>query len=515
MAPKPVPTLTVISHPDPARIGDRAQLRGLARGRAVAISRATPRFSAPGRTYGKPLADPFVSREPIHLKPGKGDAIVLDQGAGKISVSVWGKTKSGDWQFGPSHLQRGQAIVIAQRIVLMLHFSQLEGDVASNLHGLIGHSDSIRALREEIEKVADLKMPVLLRGASGTGKELVARAIHQAARPSRPFVSVNLAALPPTLAAGELFGSVKGSFTGSNRDQRGYFRSAEKGTLFLDEIGETPTEVQVLLLRALETREINPVGSPQTIPFNARLIAATDANLDQMIAQNSFKQPLFHRLAGYELHLPRLSDRLEDFGRLFIHFAKQEMEDLNALHVLQPRNAHQDPWIPPDLMIRLMAFSWPGNVRQLINAVRQLVIGCRGRTCLSAVPNLLKMLKEKNAKLPDHPESETPSRPGRRKPASVKKSELLKALSKHNWNIKAASAELNISRASLYLLIEKTPGFRKAADLTPEEILSGLREHRGDLDCLALEFKVSRRALLRRIAQLGLPLKTLLGKQRD
>jgi len=509
----PVPTLTVLAHPDPRRMGDVALLTGMTRGASAAISRMEPPFIAPGRAVGAPLADPFLSRDPFYLRPNKNGGARLSRGAGKASVALWEGEIVGETDISPEEIDRGAVIVLAERVVLLLHWSHADDKDRTSDHGLVGHSDSIRFLRREIERVADLATPVLLRGASGTGKELAARAIHQAGRPDKPFVSVNMGAVPPTLAASELFGAVKGSFTGASHNQTGYFRAARGGTLFLDEIGETDPEVQVLLLRALETGEISPVGAQSAIKVDTRLIAATDADLESKMAEDSFKTPLFHRLAGYEIGLPALTDRLEDFGRLFLHFARQELADLGELDRLKPRGVHEDPWLPTSLMVRLLRFGWPGNVRQLRNAVRQLLIGCRGETTLRLPPKVAHMLAQgpDRAALPDPvdaPEAATNAREEtrtRRKPSTIGRDELTAALKARRWDIKAAAADLGISRAALYLLIENTPGLQKASDLDVETIRTGLARHGGDIAALADELGVSPRALRRRMTALDLP----------
>src|SRR5262249_34932398 len=155
----------------------------------------------------------------------------------------------------------------------------------------------------------------------GTGKELVARAIHESGRRRGAVcLSVNMGAIPPSLATSELFGAVRGAYTGAVRDHLGYFQRAHGGTLFLDEIGETPPEVQVMLLRVLEPGEVQRVGSPQTQKVDVRLIAATDADLERALHEGRFRAPLLHRLSGYEIYIPPLRERRDDFGRLLFHF---------------------------------------------------------------------------------------------------------------------------------------------------------------------------------------------------
>ena len=365
-------------------------------------------------------------------------------------------------------------------------------------HGLVGGSHSVQFLRSEIERVADLQTPVLLRGASGTGKELVARAIHEAANKTRPFVSVNLGAIPRELAASELFGALKGSFTGADRHQQGYFRAAHGGTLFLDEVGEASHDVQVMLLRALETGEISPLGAQHPVSVNVRLIAATDADLEAKMAEDSFKSPLFYRLAGYEIKLPDLVERMDDFSRLFFHFAKAELGKIGNGDLLRPRRTDEEPWLPPDLLCTLMDYDWPGNIRQLRNAVCQLVIGCRGEDNLHQVPKLAELL---------HAETEPPPDAAiriKRKATIITEAELRGALTENNGDVKASAAKLGISRGALYRLIEQTPGLYKATELSAEDIEAGLRTWGGDTRALATDFGLSHRALRRRMTALGI-----------
>ena len=228
-------------------------------------------------------------------------------------------------------------------------------------------------VRADIHRLCDLDVPVLLLGETGTGKDLVARAIHQAGnRRSGPYVPVNVGAIPPSLAASELFGAAKGAYTGASQSRVGYFRQAQGGTLFLDEVGDVPSDVQVHFLRALENKEIQPVGADKPIPVNARIIAATDANLENAVREGKFRAPLHHRLSGYEVRIPPLRERKEDLGELILHFLKEELTAVNKLALISSGGA--TPWYTPHVASMLMAYHWPGNVRQLRNAIRQIVI---------------------------------------------------------------------------------------------------------------------------------------------
>ena len=357
-------------------------------------------------------------------------------------------------------------------------------------------------LRTEIQLVADLTVPVLIRGETGTGKELVARALH-AASPRRrgPFVSINLGAIPPSLAASELFGAARGAFTGSVQSQDGYFRRAHGGTLFLDEVGETPQEVQASLLRALETGEIQPVGAQTVQRVDVRLVAATDADLEQRVEGGLFRAPLLHRLAGYSVWLPPLRERRDDIARLLVHFLREELAALGEPDRLEA-SSFERLWMPPSLMARLVRSDWPGNVRQLRNAVRQLAIGSRGLPQLQASPGLESLL---SGSRPVEPQpSVQPVAGGRRKPSEVSQEELLAALRANRWRLKSTAEQLGISRPSLYVLIERCPAIRKAGDLPVDEILRCHQECNGDLDAMVERLMVSRDALHRRVRELGL-----------
>jgi two-component system, NtrC family, nitrogen regulation response regulator GlnG len=350
--------------------------------------------------------------------------------------------------------------------------------------------------------VTDLNVPVLIRGETGSGKELIAQAIHRCSpRRQQAFVSVNLGAIPKELAAAELFGARKGAFTGSVRDQKGFFLAADGGTLFLDEVGEAPPEVQVLLLRVLETGELYPVGAHAPVKVDVRLIAATDARLEEQIQQGRFKAPLLHRLAGYDIRVPPLRERREDIGLLFHHFARQELEALGEVHRLEPKDPYAEPWLPSGLASRLVRYGWPGNIRQLRNVTRQLVIGSRGQP-------QLRLDAQFEQELPDAaPTPPPPPEVKRRKPSDISKAELLAALRESDWDLKPAADRLGIPRPSIYDLIERHPNIRTVGKLSAEEITRCHEECQGDVDAMARRLEVSKKALLRRVKELGLGMK--------
>ncbi|QRN98121.1 sigma-54-dependent Fis family transcriptional regulator [Archangium violaceum] len=513
-APHPVPVLTVISHPMPQRIGQRLVLEAVSAGKPVALSRNAPDFSHPGSSeLGMPLADTFLSRKPVLFEPAPGGGLLLRVEEGGTQVRVVGEPFVGVRELGPEELAAGVPLVLAERVALLLHMEPSSVEPSRDGLGMAGQGLGIRRVREDISRVADLNVPVLIRGETGTGKELVAQAIHQSSnRRNGPFISVNLGALPKELAAAELFGAQKGAYTGSTKDREGFFRAAHGGTLFLDEVGEAPPEVQVALLRVLETGEVYPVGGHSPVSVDVRLITATDADLEERIRRELFRAPLLHRLAGFEIQVPPLRERREDIGLLFLHFARQELEATGEAWRLSPEVSPAEPWLPALLAERLMRFMWPGNVRQLRNLTRQLIIGSRGLDTLKVSSRIEQELD--SAVVP------TPSRSAptassvvvtveerglpRRKPSEVGEEEMLDALRASSWDIKATAERLGITRSSLYELIDRSSRIRTAGDLSPEEVTSCFHECQGDLDAMVRRLEVSKRALQRRLRELGL-----------
>ena len=531
-APTPLPTLTILGHPDLARVGDRVHLGELVSGQVALLSRLRPRFVAPGGHRGLPLNDRFLSRQPLRLQPLRGDDLLLDTASCRARVVVDGTPVVGRRTLPLQALDDGVVLELGRRVVLLLHRYHpparvagerraLEGSAAQGRFGLVGASDVMERVYEAIARVGGLDVPILLRGETGTGKELVARALHDSSpRRSGPFVSVDLGALTESLAGAELFGAIRGAYTGAVRDQPGYFGRAHGGTLFLDEIGEAPLEVQVKMLRALETGEIVAVGSQTPRPVDARIVSATDANLDRLIADHRFREPLLHRLAGYVIRLPPLRRRRDDIARLFVFFLHQELEQTGGPRPAGTPEARRrrgfDEPMPAALVRRLVLYDWPGNVRELRNVVRHLVIDSRGQPSLDVGLRLDELLPPAGATptaaldpMPwwtgDTPRSgATAAPPRRRKPAEVSEDELVEALRDHRWVLKDAAEALGIPRTSIYALIERSSRVRTAADIPFEEIRTAWRRYRGDIPRMAEKLEISERALRQRLKDLGL-----------
>ncbi len=266
------------------------------------------------------------------------------------------------------HLQRENRRMAAQ-------LAEYTGYLNQQLHGefdfgnIIGDSAALREVLAKVEQVAPTASTVLLRGETGTGKELVAHAIHiNSPREHKPFVRVNCAALAPGILESELFGHEKGSFTGAVERRRGRFELADGGTLFLDEIGDLPMEVQIKLLRTLQEREFERVGGVETIKVDVRLVSATNRNLEKMIEEGEFREDLYYRLNVFPINLPPLRDRLDDIPVLAHHFVSKFARTMGTAPA----------GVSVGAVAKLREYGWPGNVRELENIIERAMILARG-----------------------------------------------------------------------------------------------------------------------------------------
>jgi len=314
---------------------------------------------------------------------------------------------------------------------------------SSGIETIVGRSTAISAVKAWIVRVAPTRSNVLITGESGTGKELAARAIHDlGSNPDAPFLPINCAAIPPDLLENQLFGHVRGAFTGADRDRAGLFVAAGEGTVFLDEIGEMPLALQAKLLRAIENREILPVGASQPEKNRARLVAATNKNLAEEVAQGRFRADLYYRLEVVTIPMPPLRDRREDIPEL--------------VEALLTRHAHRlgqiRRTVESEALERLIAAPWPGNVRELDNLLERALILADGPVLTSA--DLFRSFG-RNA-IPPADESETLRTDDLREAIRVfEKRHLKRILAESGDDRRAAASRLGLGLSSLYAKIKE------------------------------------------------------------
>jgi DNA-binding NtrC family response regulator len=297
---------------------------------------------------------------------------------------------------------------------------------------IVGQSPQMKKIFDLIKKVANTKGNVLITGSSGTGKELVARAIHyNSDRKNKPFVAINCGAIVGNLMESEFFGHKKGSFTGAVRDKDGHFKMANEGTLFLDEIGDIPLHLQVKLLRAIEENEILPVGGNTPIKTNVRIIAATNRNLEEDLEKGTFRDDLFYRLNVVEIKLPSLNERREDIPLLVKHFIDKYNVELN-------RNIKN---VDNETMRILLNYSWKGGIRELENVIERALILCEDEfiTKRDLPPNMTDIDYE--ADIPDRMKDAV---------ATFEKKHIISILKRVENNKEEAAKILDISLSSLY-----------------------------------------------------------------
>jgi two-component system NtrC family response regulator len=306
---------------------------------------------------------------------------------------------------------------------------------------IIGHSEALLSVLEMAARAARTNSTILISAETGTGKELLARAIHfNSLRKDKPFVTINCGAIPKDLLESELFGHVKGSFTGAMAHKRGKIELADGGTLFLDEIGEMPLELQVKMLRLIQQGEIEKVGATEPSKVDVRIIAATHRNLQAMIEDQTFREDLYYRLAVIPLELPPLRERAEDIPDLVQHFFVKTRERVGRPEVV----------LPQEVIRYFQNYRWPGNVRELENIIERIVVLAPGNDIqVSDLPDYLRRehvsVDTLNLDLPQQGVSLE----------AIEKELLLRALQKFNWNQTHAAKYLDISRKALIYRMEK------------------------------------------------------------
>jgi formate hydrogenlyase transcriptional activator len=308
--------------------------------------------------------------------------------------------------------------------------------------GLIGSSRNFTAVLEDVRSVAAVDCPVLIRGETGTGKELIARAIHDAStRRGHRFVAVNCAAIPATLLESELFGYERGAFTGAVASRVGRFQLAHQGTIFLDEIGELPLELQPKLLRAIQEQEVERLGSSHPIRVDVRIVAATNQDLERMLAERRFRLDLYYRLNVFPITVPPLRERTDDIPALVDHFLSESAR----------RHGRSISGIPDHVMEALEAYDWPGNIRELQNFIERSAILSKGSELRAPIGELTN---------PRVRISQT------RTLADANRAHIASALRETNWVIggpNGAAARLGLNRTTLIAKMRKLGISRETA----------------------------------------------------
>ncbi|HVK76591.1 MAG TPA: sigma-54 dependent transcriptional regulator [Kofleriaceae bacterium] len=357
------------------------------------------------------------------------------------------------------HLQRENRKMAAQ-------LADYTGYLNQQLHGefdfgnIIGESAALREVLGKVEQVAPTNSTVLLRGETGTGKELVAHAIHiNSPREQKPFVRVNCAALAPGILESELFGHEKGSFTGAMQRRPGRFELADGGTLFLDEVGDLPMEVQIKLLRTLQEREFERVGGTETIKVDVRMVSATNRNLEKMIEEGEFREDLYYRLNVFPINLPPLRDRLDDIPVLAQHFVGKFSRSMGSRPV----------GLADAALAKLREYPWPGNVRELENIIERAMILARGgelqaqhldfgRRAANQPSGGYPVVAPEPAAPVAVAAAASPADDGRslaERLLDSERKEIIAAVEKSKGNIASASRMLGINRSTLYYRLRK------------------------------------------------------------
>ena len=490
--------LTIAFHPETHRIGEIASF-GLVRGKqSWELGRNSPDFSPPGAQMtdatGQSLDDQGVSRKALHFAY-RGKSLLITRNSSASRCQVMGEELLDERLLDPEQLRAGVAIFLGFRVLLLLR-EVSDSDFAANTpaasSALKGSSAVMGKLREQITNIAASDLDVLIRGETGTGKELVSAAIHAgSSRSSHKLVPVNMSAIPVALAPAALFGSTKGAFTGADVAAVGYFEQAAGGTLFLDEVGDTPVEIQLQLLRALQQREIQAVGGVVR-KVDLRVIAATDAPLDEA---SDFKAALRHRLSGYEIVLQALRQHPEDIGELLFHFMREYLETAGMSQLLPgPESTRLKIAAWAELFHECLCYSWPGNVRQLSNFAHQVVVASGEKLVLPA--DLRDQLSRPTV-------SSTAEAIPKRKSDDIGEEEFLDAMSTACYEAAAAARILKIPRTAIYRRIELSPVLRLVSEVSEQELQATLVDCEGDIDAMALRLQVSRSSLRARLRALG------------
>jgi DNA-binding NtrC family response regulator len=372
--------------------------------------------------------------------------VVLMTAFGTIQSAVQA-VKAGAYDYLTKPIDTEELLLVVSRALERQSLIEEVATLRQNLdrkygfENIIGHSDALLSVLDMAARAARTNSTILIRAETGTGKELIARAIHfNSLRKDKPFVTINCGAIPKDLLESELFGHVKGSFTGAVAHKKGRIELAEGGTLFLDEIGEMPLELQVKMLRVIQQGEIEKIGGSQPGKVDVRIIAATHRNLQAMLEDETFREDLYYRLAVIPLELPPLRERADDIPELVQYFFVRTREKLERPEIVLPQH----------LMKYFQNYRWPGNIRELENVIERILVLARGpEITISDLPDFLRQehvsVDTLNLDLPPQGVSLE----------AIEKELLLRALQKFKWNQTHAAKYLDISRKALIYRMDK------------------------------------------------------------
>src|SRR5262249_10065563 len=379
--------------------------------------------------------DGLATLERLHALPSP-PMVVMISGHADIETAVRA-TKLGAFDFVEKPLSLEKIIVVVKNALEYLRLEEENRRLRAELeqrYQVIGESVPMKALRQQIALTAPTNGRVLIYGESGTGKELIARALHAASqRSDRPFVEVNCAAIPEELIESELFGHVKGSFTGATEDKVGKFQKADGSTLFLDEVGDMSLKTQSKVLRVLEEQRFEPVGSNQTVTVHVRVIAATNKKLEEEIARGAFREDLFYRLNVIPFYVPALRERIEDLPTLARYF----LSEFSRTYGRRPKELSEAA------LEVLLRYPWPGNVRELKNLIERLVIICPQQRI---EPHPLPPELFRGA--PESPQQPYATLHEAR--AAYERDFILRKLEENQWNMTRTASALGLERSHLY-----------------------------------------------------------------
>jgi transcriptional regulator with GAF, ATPase, and Fis domain len=554
-----LPRLRLLYHGDLSRLGWLTAPDAVPRGGGfLTVGRNDPPFAGPGAAPPRPLDDPQVSREQLRVRwlgaIGRFEVEPTRSArrpVGRVELregSLEAPTTSP--LLGPTLLAPGACIAIGDRVLLGLELGRAPPRDADRM-GLVGESEALWALRDEVRSVARFGRPSLVIGPTGAGKELVARALHLAGpRAPNPFVPVNCAALPETLVESVLFGHKKGAFTGADAEEKGLFRAADGGTLFLDELGELPLSVQPKLLRVLQDGVVVPVGAHEGRRVDVRLVAATHRDLDARVRAGTLREDLYHRMAAHVLRVPSLAERRFDIPELFAHMLGRLRAEHVALEWMWEAGRAWRPVLPIGFLADLLRRPYPGNVRELENLVErtarlnlhpgvfrapdapsaaamrlaeapipagessdrlsdppvaEALLRASGEALGIAHKTVLKLLPpEVLAALEAQTAREGLGDEARAQLLRARAGEALFALFEaHAFNQSGVASALGTSRTTVIKLMEDL-GMPRAADLDAAAIGRARAEAGGDLDAAARLLRVSPSALKKRLTLLNL-----------